>query len=639
MAVGGNPNDRLGPASMTAVAPLADGFVAVGDGPGGAIDWTSPDGRSWTRTEFPSKVLRNAHIQALAVGTNQIVAAGSIASLNGRIRPGLWATAAGPDWSLVGGSWSLVADPSAGSTGTADATDVGLMAGVVATASGFVAIGDIDQAGHAWRSPDGLTWSETHDLPSAGPLDLLQLVDGPGGLVATGDDFGAGGWHAVTWVSTDDGRTWTESAFPTGIIDAITANGGAYWAYGYDPGPNGQGGLAPRQVFKSTDGSHWASIGTVPPGPVQAAVAIRTSTQDLLAVALMNDAPGGTSSGIYTSADGRTWSRDDAGVSARTPVTYDAMAATAGSILAVGGIAARPGAWIALPVTDPAPAGPPPPSGKPVACPGAGAGVAAILILNPRDRLRCFGSRTLTFTAFSVQSEGLGGTCDCTASPAWLTGGGLGYPALWLSPFETPFGRAATLSGFVRPTVKGAKPTSQWVTVTGHFDDPASSACRVRNLDASLREPAATTILRCRESFAVTRIGSAPAPDPTTDLRIASPWAVEPSDGGIDGVPSEARAVGMAEVWRDDGPVASMVVFRTALSATATKAFTDRIAHENGGVQGRSELGVAVAISPTNGTTIFTIGHLTFVVSGANSSPPSAATLLTITTALIRANR
>ena len=216
------------------------------------------------------------------------------------------------------------------------------MAGVVATASGFVAVGDIDQQGFAWRSPDGLTWSERYQLPADGPLDLGQLVNGPGGLVATGDDFGPDGWHAVTWVSMDDGRTWSESPLPIANMDTIAANGGAYWAFGFDPGPDGQGGLSPHQVFRSSDGSQWDAIGTVPPGPVQAAVAIRTSTQDLLAVALISDSPTGSSSGIYTSGNGRTWTRDVAAGPSPTPVTYTALEATDRSILAVGGIAGSP---------------------------------------------------------------------------------------------------------------------------------------------------------------------------------------------------------------------------------------------------------------------------------------------------------
>jgi hypothetical protein len=59
-----------------------------------------------------------------------------------------------------------------------------------------------------------------------------------------------------------------------------------------------------------------------------------------------------------------------------------------------------------------------------------------------------------------------------------------------------------------RPGATGdLKGVARWVEVTGHFDDSASSTCRLETGPATLGEPpVGWFVLRCREQFVVTRI-------------------------------------------------------------------------------------------------------------------------------------
>lgn len=672
VAVAENGSDLYGPATMTAFARLPHGFLAVGSGPWGTVDWTSEDGLAWKRTEFLSRVLQNADVVALAVESDQavaassapnltqIVAAGSISDLSGSTRPALWNSATpGGAASLARGSWSLVADPLAGSS----VASVGYMAGVVATAGGFVAVGVIDQQGYIWRSTDGATWSEASVGPSMAGVDLRGLMAGPGGLLVTGKIFGGTSSQDTTWVSTDDGKTWTGSAFPTAHLDTVTSDTRAYWAFGEDADPSGGPTPAARRAFRSIDGIHWESLGTLPAGSVSVALAVVTSSGEQVVVAVTDGAQLRPTSALYASRDGRTWVPDGP---SRPDARFAALATTSASIVAIGaryapsaaasdvivslvGAGERPAAWVALPADVAAPPAPPAPIVRPAGwCPPQPVDLAAILSLGSADRLRCFGSRPLSLSAFLANPGGFGGTFVGTTFPSWLTGGGLGFATAFLAPLAGPWRRTESLPAFARPTVAGASPppSGRWVTVIGHFDDPASTTCRITKLDGSPLVPVATAVAQCRRSFVLTGIEPAHAGDPATELGIAAPYAIEPNDGGIDGaaIPREAVGFGIAEVWLAGGPVATVLIFRTSLSAKATAAFNDRLAKGYDVGNRRSILGVPVSFaSSVSGGAVFTVGHLTLELSATNGlglplGPPSEA-FVAVVTALIQVNR
>ncbi len=64
------------------------------------------------------------------------------------------------------------------------------------------------------------------------------------------------------------------------------------------------------------------------------------------------------------------------------------------------------------------------------------------------------------------------------------------------------------LDGLRHPEATGdLKGVGRWVTVTGHFDDPAAATCQLEGGPArNSRPPTGWYVLRCREQFAVTRI-------------------------------------------------------------------------------------------------------------------------------------
>ena len=156
---------------------------------------------------------------------------------------------------------------------------------VTATATGYIAVGDVDvthggryrTAGAAWTSEDGLQWrrvaqglgsaitrvttsstglvavvkgtkageeviASTNGVdwrtirPGTGHLDMPALLADGSILMAGGSDFDPqAGWHAAITVSRDEGATWQDAAFagdPTGSIGDIVPFGGGYVAVG-----------------------------------------------------------------------------------------------------------------------------------------------------------------------------------------------------------------------------------------------------------------------------------------------------------------------------------------------------------------------------------------------------------------------
>jgi hypothetical protein len=139
-------------------------------------------------------------------------------------------------------------------------------------------------------------------------------------------------------------------------------------------------------------------------------------------------------------------------------------------------------------------------------CPGATPSIGQIVSLSPYDRAACFGSRDLTFRAWVIDpGEGYGGTCE-PLTPRWLYACVL--PDWWLAEAK---GSSHFLDGLRRPDATGdLKGVGRWVTVTGHFDDPAAATCRLDGGPARIgRPPMGWYVLRCREQFAVTRIVTA----------------------------------------------------------------------------------------------------------------------------------
>ena len=118
------------------------------------------DGRHWSTMAFPGPSSGGTSIYRVACGTSACVAVGGTSTI-GVERPGMWRTTDGLKWEAVG-------------TDLTDARQDGSMAMVVATPSGFIAMGSPDQA--ALLSRDGTTWQRVRVLPQRDNGTVQQLT-------------------------------------------------------------------------------------------------------------------------------------------------------------------------------------------------------------------------------------------------------------------------------------------------------------------------------------------------------------------------------------------------------------------------------------------------------------------------------
>lgn len=195
------------------------------------------------------------------------------------------------------------------------------------------------------------------------------------------------------------------------------------------------------------------------------------------------------------------------------------VALAASGCLGAAAPSARPSATptIATSTAGPPSASNPTPSAGPTSCPPP-ATVDVLGGWSPdwplADVVRCVGSRPLTVVGYFAPPWGIGGTGNGLA-PVWLADWA-GLPSvLWLRPRPTTGCISATdcIWMFVFAPEPGALPLApdRWVTVTGHFDDPAAPTCHWVGPEGSkiTASQAATT---CREHFVVTAVTDAPAP-------------------------------------------------------------------------------------------------------------------------------
>lgn len=222
-----------GAGQMLAVAGSRDGDVAGGwlegsDGRSTAAIWTSPDGRAWTAGPPPPAGV-GAQVHGLASGASAVVAVG-VASAPGAggaevDRAAAWVSPDGRAWRAA------TIDGAAGSR----------MEAVIATPSGWLAVGSRDGALSAasWTSTDGLTWHAGPESPAlrnlGGTIRMLGVAADGAGYVAAGWRDSAGNGNAVVWTSPD-GRTWTrmpdDDSFSGGGMAGVTVRDGRIVAIG-----------------------------------------------------------------------------------------------------------------------------------------------------------------------------------------------------------------------------------------------------------------------------------------------------------------------------------------------------------------------------------------------------------------------
>lgn len=139
----------------------------------------------------------------------------------------------------------------------------------------------------------------------------------------------------------------------------------------------------------------------------------------------------------------------------------------------------------------------------------------AVTPMNERA-LACFGGREIRFAAFVNRPGGLGGTEAYRITPLWITN-----PALIVFGSERevqpgfgdgPFFFISTRPGSADLQTRFAR---QWVSVQGHFGDPAAQSCTATGA-AGLTPNRQQAIAICRTMFVLTGISPGSPPDTST---------------------------------------------------------------------------------------------------------------------------
>jgi hypothetical protein len=145
------------------------------------------------------------------------------------------------------------------------------------------------------------------------------------------------------------------------------------------------------------------------------------------------------------------------------------------------------------------------------ACIAGEVAVPDLLRLIPAERLLCFGGDTISLdpvVATPAEPEDGGGSVS--GSPDWLAA-----ELRWqLYGRGGPDGVDGALRVAISPELDDSLPTNAWLTVRGHFDDPASSTCS-RSFPEEwqiVRESPEVQVLRCRETFVITSFEETAAP-------------------------------------------------------------------------------------------------------------------------------
>ena len=222
--------------------------------------------------------------------------------------------------------------PQAYQGGQADLLDVAL------TSVGLVAVGYDDRAvtAGAWLSTDPRRWSRITPFPAPDGSQAVAVADGPAGVVAVGGS----GDHAAAWWSAD-GRSWSAAADGPDLhgstqlrMTGVAGSPNGYVAVGY---LGGLAGPIEARFWWSADGRSWrlATLDGTPAGTRAAAVEA-VPGDGFVAVGATGDARTADGSAVWTSPDGRTWTRVEDQAALRQGVMRKLTAAGRLGLVAVG---------------------------------------------------------------------------------------------------------------------------------------------------------------------------------------------------------------------------------------------------------------------------------------------------------------
>ena len=296
---------------MNTVVAFGERLIAAGESGQQAAVWMSADGLTWTRLAGESDLaVANGVINDLVVAGPGLVAVGAAGTEEGFIDAAVWTSPDGLEWSRVPHDPDVFGGPWIGGMSAVAAGPAGLVAGGYAQPYSQAAV---------WASADGLEWSL---LPQDDPLfgsstSYASVAD----VTAFGGGFAAVGYvedgeirGAAVWVSPD-GFVWSRTVLPAGpgvSLSGVTALAGSLLAVGVD------GVAATAAVWSSSDGVEWTRVRDADfggPGmfdPGRAAMwAVAATDVGVIAVGSIQES-GSADGAVWRSADGVSWSRDEA---------------------------------------------------------------------------------------------------------------------------------------------------------------------------------------------------------------------------------------------------------------------------------------------------------------------------------------
>ena len=268
----GQPFEATG--EVSTIAALEDGYVAggpgLGDQQGGPVTlWTSPDGLNWDRVQ----TIAAGNARAIVVADTGIAVGGAAYDTDGD-HAAVWVgpvfdpsapppdpqpptTAEVPEALPVPGpgmEWERI---------ESEALDPGFIWAVTSSDDLIVAVGevqyfvDVDPAfgetpnGVVWASADGVEWTRIDDpgiFGGDGPQIISDVVAGPSGFIASGDD----GANSVLWFSAD-GYTW-QRVFED-MAGLVVASDGPGWI-----AAEIEEDALTGVYFTSADGINWMTV-------------------------------------------------------------------------------------------------------------------------------------------------------------------------------------------------------------------------------------------------------------------------------------------------------------------------------------------------------------------------------------------
>jgi protein kinase-like protein len=316
---------------------------------------------------IPGGLIPEEAVRSLAVAGNEQIAVGSADGY-----PAVWRRVSEGPWSLVSSLDRVSADP--GLAGLSAVThgprgwlavgpgpsvltsadgknwqpagtitrDLAGVSAVQAAAGprGYVITGTVAQPGggysrEVWWSPDLVSWTRAHDVnETSGSNQVLAAAAGPDGFVSAG----AHERLPAAWTSPD-GRTWTAVTLPlpagasAGVIQQVAVNGNHAVALGQLTTAHG---VLPLAAQSDDRGQTWHPVPFSAPGPGVSFTSLTPSGGGFTAAAQFRSPGGTTGAAVWTSADGKKWTRSQ--VSGLTGGGSHDLTALAASGTAVTGI-------------------------------------------------------------------------------------------------------------------------------------------------------------------------------------------------------------------------------------------------------------------------------------------------------------